>query len=301
MVRLNPVLPAALIFHVRAGTLILAFVLSMAAPAAAQQWTEYVNIEDGFKILFMGQPTVTETTWEGEFDYTLPARVYSTERTGERYSVTVVDYTVMERLGTKRAETCPAGAETCTGGAFQGPGYWMHAIRGAQIYAAATFFKRDATLTDYLWNHQDHVDGAQIQLLNNADQSRTFAFIAMREMKLYIVEGTVAKGRPAPGLFQGALGWVDEEGNGIRYNTLYSISSRPQWPESQHPPDGHPGTVQSPGATGTVTRNSVRPGRDFTVMSLPFRRTSLSKMSRPRPVPLTLPPETDPVRNERRQ
>ena len=42
-----------------------------------------------------------------------------------------------------------------------------------------------------------------------ADQSRTFAFVAMRENKLYILEGTVPKGYPEPGLFQQSIGWLD--------------------------------------------------------------------------------------------
>ena len=34
-------------------------------------------------------------------------------------------------------------------------------------------------------------------------------------MKLYVVEGTVPKGYPAPALFQTSLGWRDKDGNGI--------------------------------------------------------------------------------------
>jgi len=39
-----------------------------------------------------------------------------------------------------------------------------------------------------------------------------------------IVEGTVPAGRPEPGLFQQSLGWVDKDGNGIRYQMIYSNS-----------------------------------------------------------------------------
>jgi hypothetical protein len=48
------------------------------------------------------------------------------------------------------------------------------------------------------------------------------AFVAMHEQKLYILEGTVPKGYPPPGLFQQSMGWVDKDGNGIRYQTIYS-------------------------------------------------------------------------------
>ena len=54
--------------------------LSVSGPAGAQQWEEYVNTEDGFRVNFPGQPTVTETTWQSQLDYVLPARVYSADR-----------------------------------------------------------------------------------------------------------------------------------------------------------------------------------------------------------------------------
>jgi hypothetical protein len=42
----------------------------------------------------------------------------------------------------------------------------------------------------------------------------------MRENKLYILEGTVPKGYPEPGLFQQSIGWVDANGNGVRYQGI---------------------------------------------------------------------------------
>jgi hypothetical protein len=57
--------------------------------------------------------------------------------------------------------------------------------------------------------------------LTNADKSRTFASIFMHENKLYLAEATVPAGYPEPGLFQQSLGWVDENGKSIRYQTLY--------------------------------------------------------------------------------
>src|SRR5258708_26492465 len=82
--------------------------------------------------------------------------------------------------------------------------------------------QRDAKLTSLVWEWQDMVEGHFIQLINNADQSRTFAYIAMHENKLYIAEGTVPKGYPEPGLFQQSVGWVDKDGNGLRYQVIYS-------------------------------------------------------------------------------
>lgn len=198
--------------------------LSVSGPAVAQQWAEYVNTQDGFKVNFPGQPTVTETTWQSQLDYVLPARVYSADRGREAYSVTVVDYNGLERQGIERARNCPPGNAQCraNAGPILGPGYWKHDERGAIVYATFKLLQRDATLTGLAWEWQDLVEGHLIQLTNNADQSRTFAYIAMHENKLYIVEGTVPKGYAEPALFQQSLGWVDQDGNRIRYGIVYS-------------------------------------------------------------------------------
>src|SRR3989338_1704138 len=201
----------------RVLTRLFALVLLVAAPAAAQDWTEYQNVRDGFKVNFPGQPAMTETTWISEYEYTLPARVYSARRCQERYSVTVVDYAPAEPQGVARAKTCPAGAEVCIGG----DGHWRHDTRGAIVFAVSKFFERDAKVTRYNWGHQDLVEGHLLQLTNR-DLSRTFAFVAMHEMKLYVAEGTVPAGSPEPGLFQQSMGWLDRNGNGIRYQTIYA-------------------------------------------------------------------------------
>jgi hypothetical protein len=213
----------------RASTFILTFAMSLvvAASASAQEWIEYQNNEDGFKVVFPYQPKITETTWATEQGYVLPARVYSGESNGGRYSMTVVDYTGIERLGMERSEKCPVGAETCQGqpaGQLRtviGPGYATQDIRDAIVYATFKYLQRDVRVTEYLWNWQDLVEGHQLQL-TNADQSRTYLYISMHENKLYIQDATVPKGYPEPGLFQQSLGYVDKDGNGIRYQAIYS-------------------------------------------------------------------------------
>jgi len=205
----------------------VALVLSMWAPAAAQEWDEYVNIPDGFKINFPGQPKVTETTWKSQLNYMLPARIYSAERGRERYSVTVVDYHQIEQLGVERAKSCPPGNANCRGnaGPALGQGYARHDERGAIVYATFKLIQRDATLNYLSWEWMDMVEGHVIQLTNTADKSRTFAWVGMHEHKLYIIEGTVPAGAPEPGLFQQSIGFVDKDGNGIRYqNIIYSNS-----------------------------------------------------------------------------
>ena len=133
--------------------------------------------------------------------------------------MTVVDYNQIQRILTEKAKTCPAGAEPCLGGAASvATGHWKSDLRGgAIVHASWQFMQRDAKVTHYVWNFVDLVEGHQLQLTNNADKSRTFAGIYMHENKLYIIEGTVPAGYPEPGLFQQSLGWLDENGIGLRY------------------------------------------------------------------------------------
>lgn len=206
------------------GRTAIAFAVTMAlcGTAFAQEFAEYQNIEDGFKIDFPGQPKVTTFTWKSEHDFMLPGRVYSADRGREHYAVTVVDYSGIEQMGLERAKKCPPGAEPCLGSNLAGIGYWKHDVRGAVLFATSQFIKKPGvTLTELTWQQQDLVEGNQVQV-TNPDGSRTFAFICMHGLKLFIVEGTVPKGYPAPALFQTALGWVDKNGNGIRYNSIYN-------------------------------------------------------------------------------
>jgi len=99
-----------------------------------------------------------------------------------------------------------------------------------------------------VWNFVDLVEGNQLQLTNNADKSRTFAGIYMHENKLYIVEGTVPAGYPEPGLFQQSLGWLDENGLGVRYQSYYS-NNYPAPPRVNRAGRPGQGRIDAPGAS----------------------------------------------------
>ena len=101
--------------------------------------------------------------------------------------------------------------------------WWLRDERGAIVYATFKLLQRDAKLNYMAWEWQDLVEGHLVQL-TNPDQSHTFAWIGMHAHKLYIVEGTVPAGYPEPCLFQQSMGWVDKNGNGIRYQSIYSNS-----------------------------------------------------------------------------
>jgi hypothetical protein len=208
----------------RATSVVAALVLLMSAHARAQEWTEFVSREDRFTANFPGPPQVRETTYKSQFGADLPARVYNAALGPSRFSLTVVDYAPVEKLLTERAKSCPAGAETCRGNASPtsstGAGYWKVDVAGAIVYATWQFMQRDAKVTELIWTNIDLVEGNLLHL-TSADKSRTFAGIFMHDNKLYISEATVPAGYPEPGLFQQSLGWIDENGRGIRYQTLY--------------------------------------------------------------------------------
>ena len=145
------------------------------------------------------------------------------ERLGlERYSLTVVDYREAPRLLDEKAKlTCRPGDERSCGLVNAGRGYWKEDMHGAILWATYGFLQRNATLTHLAFAWQDLVSGHEIQLLN-PDQSRTFAFVAMHTDRLYILEGTVPRGYPPPVLFQQSMGYVDRNGSGMRYQSIYS-------------------------------------------------------------------------------
>lgn len=195
-------------------------VLSVSGSLFGQEWIEFASREDRFTCNFPSQPKVTTITYRSQHEADLPARVYTAAEGRSSYSITVVDFNQAQRILTEKAKHCPAGAEPCLGNPGD-EGHWKADIRGAIDYASWQLMKRDAKVTSFAWNTVDLVEGHQL-LLTNSDKSRTSAGIYMHENKLYIIEGTVPAGYPEPGLFQQSLGWLDENGVGLRYQSYYS-------------------------------------------------------------------------------
>lgn len=191
------------------------------ADTGGGDWEEIVSQEERFTAVFPGHPAIQETTWLSQFGAVLPARVYSMSKGQSRYSVTVVDYNPIERLLVERSRSCPPGANTCQGIADWGVGYWKTDIRGALLYVISRFLERDAKATSVMWNGIALVQGVEMRLTNNADQSRTFASIYMHENRLLIVEATVPRGDAPPVAFNESINWLDEQGRPVRYQATY--------------------------------------------------------------------------------
>ena len=125
--------------------------------------------------------------------------------------------------GKRAARPMPArttGAPTC---------------RARSIYASWKFLQRNAKVTYYAWAVTDNVEGQRLQL-TNPDGSRTFAAIYRHGTRLYILEGTVPAGAPAPGLFQQSLMCLDEEGKPVRYRAFYTTGYSEAWRFPAPPP-----------------------------------------------------------------
>lgn len=208
-------------------------VLLSAAPAFAQEWTEYISKEDGFRVNFPVPPTIQTTTFKSEYGIDLPAKVYTVNRGVDRYSILIADYRDIRKLADERAaKMCPSGKgdERSCGLVNAGRGYWKEELGGALLHALNTFIVRDAKMTHMAWAWQDLIEGIEVQLTNNADKSRTFGYISMHKNRLYISEGTVPGNYPAPGLFQQSMGYVDETGRGVRYASVYN-NLYAEWPK----------------------------------------------------------------------
>ncbi len=228
----------------------IAVALSVAGPILAQEWVEFANRDDRFTCLFPTQPKITETTYLSQHEANLPARIYRAEQGQSRYSVTVVDYNQAQRILTEKAKSCPAGAEPCLGGPGD-EGHWKADIRGALDWATWQLIKGEAKVTSFVWATVDNVEGRQMQL-TNPDKSRTFVGIFMHQNKLYISEGTVPRGYPEPALFQQSLGWLDENGIGLRYRSYYNNS---------YPPPPRLDRSRAPGQGRIDAPDAVVPGK----------------------------------------
>jgi hypothetical protein len=208
-----------------------ALIVAVTATPFAQGFIQYSSRTDFFAVNFPGEPNVRTTMWTSEHDMPLPARVYSVDNARGRYSMTVVDYQDAEKLHTERSAKCQQNkgeGDACMNS-------WRNDVAGAVVWATRQFLERDAKVTFYGWYAADLVAGHQLQLLN-ADESRTFATVNMHGTRLYILEGTVPRGAPAPGLFQQSLMFLDDQGDTIRYRNYYSPTYSDEWKFPAPPP-----------------------------------------------------------------
>jgi hypothetical protein len=190
-----------------------ALILSLAAPAFAQEWIEYYSRADSFLINFPKQPTVTTVDYKTEFDMILPAHVHTSVDGASKYSVTMIDYSNIKELHATRLKGCDKYPDQCTNPSDG-------ELRGAIDYAASKYIMGPGKVTYFAYAASDRVTGKRIQL-TNPDKTRTFVAIYMIRNRLYIFDGTVPPNGPPPALFQQSVGFLDEQGVRIRFSQPY--------------------------------------------------------------------------------
>ena len=128
--------------------IVLALVLSLAGPAAAQEWDVYKNIQDGFSVNFPGQPRITE------IDLDVAVRLQASCARVQRREGPRTIYGDRRRLqraravGIERAKSCAPGNAQCRQNAgVMGPGYWRHDMRGAVMFATSKLVLGAAKVT----------------------------------------------------------------------------------------------------------------------------------------------------------
>ena len=199
--------------------------LALAAqPGQAQEWSQYLAFDDRFSVDFPTDPSVQETTYETEYGFTLPARIYSAEDDFGTYSVTAVDWSEAETLHTEAFDACESAIDDLRGG--DNPGhcsrlYYEREIRGSTLHAAFGLIERGSEVTHLGSANTEMVEGIGIQLLNE-DGSRLYAVIFWHNYHLFIANAIAPRGMPPPLLFSTSLGFLDEQGRRITYGERYA-------------------------------------------------------------------------------
>ena len=225
----------------RISVVTAALILFLSGPSFAQEWIQFASKADLFGVNFPVEPKVQDISYVTEYGINLPGHQYSAESGSSRYLVTVVDYKDAEKIHTERADQCKKSggeADACTNN-------WRADVIGAMIHASWKFLQRNAKVTYYAWAVTDNVEGQRLQL-TNPDGSRTFAAIYRHGTRLSVLEGTVPRGAPAPGLFQQSLMWLDEEGKPVRYRGLYTTGYTEAWRFPAPPPPRTGGPPPAP-------------------------------------------------------
>jgi len=186
-------------------------ILLVSSSALAQRFAPFESDQDRFRILAPGGTFDIETVdFETEYGIVVPARVHTAETDGGKYTLTVVDYTDSMELHKQRIEELD-GVYLAVYGEVE--------VRASVAYAAKQIRERAASVEYDNYHYIGRVDGHQLHTTNH-DGTRTFAGMYLLESKLYVIEATVNPGSPPGGIFQQSLEFLDDDGNGIFFDSF---------------------------------------------------------------------------------
>ena len=184
---------------------VVAVALTFSGTVSAQGWIEFLDKERLFGVNLPSEPDAADIEYTSAHDAVFPARVYTVEDGGRRYSVTIVDYTDAQRIHAERPDRTEASGNE-----------WIKDVRASVAHEAWNFRKRGGEVTYDAWSDIERVEGHQIQI-TNPDESRTYAGIYLHDSRLFILEANVPPGWPPPIMFQQSLFFFDEAGVRVRY------------------------------------------------------------------------------------
>ena len=175
------------------SSLTIALAMMLSAPAIAQSWIEYVNIDARFGINYPGEPERSEETYLTNSGMSFPAEVFTASDAAGTYIVTAINYS--------------------------GVSYEFY--QTLLDDAVEVVRNRGGKVTYEGFNIYDGMDTISLQITND-DGSRSFYAITLPPRpsltdRLYIIEGRVAGSMPVPGHFQQSLFIVDTNGDRMRY------------------------------------------------------------------------------------
>ena len=127
--------------------------------------------------------------------------------------MTVVDYNLVKAQLIEKAKLSARPGAVPGTTAFSGDGYWKNDLRGRCFTRRSRHMKRDFKVNHYMWNYLGMgVEVNELQMTNNADQSRTFVTLYMHHNVLYLMEATVPGHYPPPGLFTQSIALTKADG-----------------------------------------------------------------------------------------
>lgn len=182
----------------RFAAIISVFVgLMFSTPAFAQDWMEYVNMEEHFMTNFPGEPTVEDYDYDyekgqlpGLIDGQITAKRFQAFDGDSRYAIIVVNYQQIDHVTT---------------------------LKGAVDHAASLYRKLGPTTYD-AYAHLERIDGHQLQLtLENGHQMYVGIYFHYPDRRLYILEAEVPANAPPPQAFVVGFEVIDDQGRPIRY------------------------------------------------------------------------------------
>ena len=178
---------------------LIAIIVALTVPnfAAAQEWGEYVNMEEHFLTNFPGEPTIEDYDYDyekGQLPNLVPGQItakrFQAFDGDSRYAIIVVNYQMIDHITTLKATVAHAAS--------------LYRTMGESTYDS--------------YAHLERLDGHHLQLtLPNGRQMHVGIYFHYRDRRLYILEAEVPANAPPPLHFTAALQILDDDGNSIRY------------------------------------------------------------------------------------